>query len=316
MTRSLPTVGVWVVLGALAAVFLLAGAAPDFGYVIPRRLTRLAAIVIGGICIAWSSIAFQTITENRILTPAIMGYEAIYLLLQALLVLVLGAGGPMLLGANGNFLLSVAVLLAYSLAIHAWLFRGGRNNVYFLLLAGLVMTIAIGTLTEVIQYSISPGEFALLQGYSLASFNRAEPAQLAIAAAILALVAVPVIRSLRTFDVVALGRDQAVSLGVDHQRFVRLHLGLIALLVAISTSLIGPTAFMGIFVANSAYVLARDHRHRNILSMGCMIAIALFLCAQLLVEHVFNYRTTVGILINLSCGLFFLALLVRRSERA
>ena len=315
MIRRLAPLGVWVLLGVLAATFLLAGSALDFAYVIPRRLVRLAAIVIGGICIAWSAVAFQTITENRILTPAIMGYEAIYLLLQALLVLALGAHGPALLGANGNFLLSIAVLLAYSLAIHAWLFRGGRNNVYALLLAGLVLTIAIGTLTEVIQYSISPGEFALLQGYSLASFNRAGPAQLAIAAGVLALVGVPIIRSLRTFDVVALGRDQALSLGVDYQRFVRLHLGLIALLVAISTSLIGPTAFMGIFVANSAYALARDHRHRHILSTGCAIAIALFLAAQLLVEHLFNYRTTVGILVNLSCGLFFLALLVRRSER-
>jgi iron complex transport system permease protein len=111
--------------------------------------------------------------------------------------------------------------------------------------------------------------------------------------------------------VLALGRDQAVSLGVDYQRTVRLYLALIAVLVAVSTSLLGPTAFMGIFVANTTYALARTFRHRITLPTGCAIAIAIFILAQLAVEHVFNYRTTVGILVNLVCGAWFLALMVR-----
>ena len=52
------------------------GFGPDFGYVIPKRLVRLAAIVVGGVCVALSAIVFQTLVNNRILTPAIMGYEA------------------------------------------------------------------------------------------------------------------------------------------------------------------------------------------------------------------------------------------------
>ena len=86
---------------------------------------------------------------------------------------------------------------------------------------------------------------------------------------------------------------------MDHPRHVRRYLALIAVLVAVSTSLIGPTAFMGIFVANIAYALAGSVRHRIVLPPGCAIAIAIFLAAQLLVEHVFNYKTTVSILVNL-----------------
>ncbi|WP_327084830.1 iron chelate uptake ABC transporter family permease subunit [Thauera sp. Sel9] len=254
---------------------------------------------------------FQTITGNRILTPAIMGYEAVYLLLQSLLILIMGTQSLVVLGTNGNFALSVLLMLGYSWAIHRWLFRDGRNNVYFLLLLGLVLTMVIGTFTQFVQLKVSPGEFSVLLGFSQASFGKAEPGQLLVSATLVAVVCVAALKTLPTLDVLSLGRDQAVSLGVDYQRTVRLHLALIAVLVAVSTSLLGPTAFMGIFVANTTYALARSFRHRITLPTGCAIAIGIFILAQLAVEHVFNYRTTVGILVNLVCGAWFLALMVR-----
>ena len=39
-------------------VFVLAGSGLDFGYV-PKRLVRLAAIVVGGVCVALSAIVFR-----------------------------------------------------------------------------------------------------------------------------------------------------------------------------------------------------------------------------------------------------------------
>ncbi|WFR80271.1 iron chelate uptake ABC transporter family permease subunit [Janthinobacterium rivuli] len=311
MKRSVNQRTLWLAVLALAVVFLFLGANLDFDYIIPKRLSRLAAIAIGGVCVAVSSIVFQTIAGNRILTPAVMGYEAVYLLLQSLLILAMGMHSVVLLGQNGNFVLSIALMLAYSWAIHYWLFRDGKNNVYFLLLLGFVLTMVIGTFTQFIQLRISPGEFAILQGFSQASFNKAQPAQLLTSALLAGAACVAVLKTLPALDVLALGREQAISLGIDYRRMVRLQLTLIAVLVAVSTSLLGPTAFMGIFVANTTYALARTARHRATLPLGCAIAIVIFLAAQLLVEHVFNYRTTVGILVNLVCGAYFLALMVR-----
>ncbi|MDO8041930.1 iron chelate uptake ABC transporter family permease subunit [Janthinobacterium sp. SUN137] len=311
MRRRLNQRMLWLAVLALALAFLFIGANLDFDYVIPKRMSRLAAIVIGGVCVAVSSIVFQTIAGNRILTPAVMGYEAVYLLLQSLLILAMGMHSVVLLGQNGNFVVSIALMLAYSWAIHYWLFRDGKNNVYFLLLLGFVLTMVIGTFTQFIQLRISPGEFAILQGFSQASFNKAQPVQLLYSAVLAGAACVAVLKTLPALDVLALGREQAISLGIDYRRMVRLQLALIAVLVAVSTSLLGPTAFMGIFVANTTYALARTARHRVTLPLGCAIAIAIFLAAQLLVEHVFNYRTTVGILVNLVCGAYFLALMVR-----
>ncbi len=301
----------WMVVIALALTFLFFRSEFDFDYVIPKRLARLLAMLIGGVCVAWSAITFQTITGNRILTPAIMGYEAVYLLLQSLLLLTFGTQSLVVLGANGNFVLSVALMLGYSWAIQRWLFGDGRNNVYFLLLLGLVLTMVIGTFTQFVQLKISPGEFSVLLGFSQASFGKAEPGQLFASAVLVAAICLAGLKALPRLDVLSLGREQAMSLGVDYRRTLRLHLALIAALVAVSTSLLGPTAFMGIFVANTAYALAGSFRHRVTLPTGCAIAIGIFILAQLAVEHIFNYRTTVGILVNLVCGAWFLTLMVR-----
>ncbi|WP_306580496.1 iron chelate uptake ABC transporter family permease subunit [Pseudomonas sp.] len=302
---------VWVVAVALALVFVFANAGLDFDYVIPKRLARLAAMVIGGVCVACSAIAFQTLSGNRILTPAIMGYEAVYLLLQALLVLAMGVQGVVMLGSSGNFLLSVLLMLGYSWALHRWLFRDGKSNVYFLLLVGLVLTMVMATFTQFVQLKVSPGEFSMLLGYTQASFNRASPRLLLYSGVLVTGLCVLLAKAVPVLDVLALGRDQAISLGVDYRRNVRLLLALIAALVAVSTSLLGPTAFMGVFVANITYAVAGTFRHRVTLALGSAVAIAVFIAAQLLVEHAFNYRTTVGILVNLVCGTYFLALMVR-----
>lgn len=301
----------WLAVAVLASVYVSWGAGFDFDYVIPRRLTKLATMLVGGVCIAGSSITFQTLTGNRILTPAVMGYEAVYLLLQSLLVLSMGAGSLVVLGATGNFLASVVLMLAYSWMLHRGLFRDGRHDVHLLLLIGLVLTLVMGTFTQFVQFSTSPGEFSMLLGFMQASFDRAQPPQLLQAAVIVTALCLAAARTLPTLDVLSLGREQALSLGVDHPRAVRFHLVLVAALVAVSTSLLGPTAFMGVFVANTAYALARTQRHRTTLPTGCAIAVGIFIAAQLAVEHVFNYRTTVGILVNLVCGAYFLALMVR-----
>lgn len=301
----------WALVLALALGFVLFRSGLDLDYVIPKRLARLAAMCIGGVCVAWSSIIFQTLTGNRILTPAIMGYEAVYLLFQAVLVLVLGTASLVVLGSQGNFVLSVLLMLGYSWALQRWLLRGGNSNVYFLLLLGLVLSLVIGTVTQFVQLKISPGEFSILQGFSQASFNRVQPQQLLLSGLLVAALCLGFARTLPTLDVLALGRDQAVSLGVDYPRVMRLQLALVAALVAISTGLLGPTAFMGVFVANTTHALARTFRHRITLPMGSAIAIAIFIAAQLLVEHVFNYKTTVSILVNLLCGTYFLALMLR-----
>lgn len=309
--KRAPQLYIWMIVLVLAVIFIFMQSSLDFNYLIPKRLNRLVAIVIGGICIAWSSTVFQSITSNRILTPAIMGYESVYLFFQSLLIFFMGTQSLVKISSNMNFALSILLMLGYSRLIHRFLFLHHKNDVYTLLMLGLVLTIIISTFTQFIQLKVSPGEFSILLGFSQASFGKSEPSQLLVSIIILIIVSLVGYQNLLKLDVLSLGRDQAISLGIHYQRTVRLYLVLIAILVAISTSLLGPTAFMGIFVANMAYELTRTFQHRVLLSMGAAIAIGVFILAQLAVEHLFNYRTTISILVNLVCGTWFLLLMLR-----
>lgn len=295
----------------LAIGFVFMGSGFDFDHVIPKRLLRLATIILGGICVAFSSIIFQTLVGNRILTPSIMGYEAVYLLWQVMLLFLMGTHTLSWFGVEGHFFVSILVMLLYSWLIHRYLLTREQMDVFQLLLIGLVLTMVMGTATQFVQLKISPGEFSVFQALSYASFNRVQPTTLIYATLIVLVIFLLLRKRLATLDVLVLGREQAISLGIDHHRAMQFYLALIALLLAISTSLIGSTAFMGVFIANTAYALVGNLKHKFSLAVGCVIAISIFLVAQILVEHVFNYKTTVSILVNLVCGIYFLTLMLR-----
>ena len=311
MNTSIKIWGTFLFTLLLMCFFIFVSSGFDFDYLIPKRLLRLATIFLGSICLAVSAVLFQTIIGNRILSPSIMGYESIYLLWQALLLFLLGTHGLIILSVNGNFVISIAIMLLYSWALHYWLLPRCKNNIFMLLLFGLVLTTVITTVTQFIQLSISPGEFSILQGLSYASFNRSKPETLLYSTLIVAICLWMGRKTLPVLDVMSLGREQSISLGVDHPKYIRLYLALISLLVAISTSLIGPTGFMGIFIANIAYALAGSNRHKIVIPIAFTVSLIIFLVAQLFVEHVFNYRTSVSILVNLVCGIYFLALIAR-----
>jgi iron complex transport system permease protein len=298
----------------LALTYLLFDSGLDTEFILPNRLVKLLAMLTGAIAVACSTLCFQTITENRMLTPAIMGYESVYLLWQALLVLLFGLNSPLLMDLQLNFVCSALVLLCYSLLLQRWLFSRSLQDVWQMLWYGLVFSLVGNSLTQFFQYSSSPAEFSLLSQFSLASFQRAELNQTLFSALLTLLVATLLWRQRYQLDVLQLGAVQASALGVNRPLLLQRQLALIAILVAISTSLLGPTAFFGILIANLSATLSRSQSHRHRLPLAAVFAVMLFLLAQLLVEHLFNFKTSVGLLLQLCCGGYFLMFLIRQRQ--
>ena len=59
-------------------------------YALSKRVPKLIAIVLTGGCIGFSTIIFQTITNNRILTPSVMGIDSLYVAVQTVIIFVFG----------------------------------------------------------------------------------------------------------------------------------------------------------------------------------------------------------------------------------
>ena len=316
-----------VVLGVLSALTLLSialfmtlGARGKWDFILAFRGTKVAAMVLVGYAIAVSTVLFQTITNNRILTPSVMGFDFLYRLIQTGLVFWLGSGLVASLDPRLRFGVEVASMVVFSGLLYWWLFNGAgrgdnRRSLHLLLLVGIVFGVLFRSLTNFLQRIIDPNAFLTVQDRLFANFNRVDGDLLAVSALVVLAVSLAGWRWRRAFDVLALGRDAAINLGVDHRRAVMAVLVMVAILVSVSTALVGPVTFFGLLVANLAYLVIRSHRHALVLPAAALIAILTLVAGQLILERVFGYNAALSIVIEFVGGLAFLFILVRGSSR-
>lgn len=295
---------------AVVGIFLFHDLGGNTGYILERRLWKIAALLLVAWSIGYSSLVFQTLTGNRILTPAIMGFEAVYLLFQTIIVFVYGDKTFRVLTESHNFGWSVLMMLGFAVLIYLFVFRKEKNNMYFLLLTGLILGTLFSTLSAFVQMLLDPNEFSLMEARIFASFNRMNTDLLAYAAGACGLMMVPALRYHKYLDVLALGREQAINLGVNYNRVVLVFLFIITVLVSVSTALVGPITFFGILVTNLTYELFKTHRHSVLLPACGLVSCITLVAGQFLVERVFNMTTTISILINFIGGLYFLYILL------
>lgn len=290
-------------------MFTLMGTRPD--YVFPRRAVKVAAMVLIACSIGYSSVVFQTITNNRILTPSIMGFESVYILFQSFIVFLYGDASFQVIHSHTNFLFSVVLMLGFALILYFTMFRKENINVYFLLLVGLILGSIFGSMTSFMQMIIDPNEFAVIQKSLFASFNNINTELLGVVAVTLSITLILGSRLLHNLDVLALGKEHAINLGVNYQRLVRFSLLLIAVQVSVSTALVGPITFLGILIANLSYEFIPSYKHKHTIIGASLMGILLIVGGQFIVEHVFNMGTTISILINFVGGLYFIILLLK-----
>lgn len=292
-------------------VFAFTQLGSDPAYVLPRRGMKLAAIILVAASVGYSSVVFQTLTQNRILTPSIMGFESVYVLFQTLIVFVYGDLTFQVVQSQTNFLISVLLMFGFALVLYVALFRKGNTHVYFLLLVGLILGAIFGSASSFLQLLIDPNEFLIVQRHLFASFNNINTDLLGISAVVLLISFFIGGSILRQLDVLSLGKEHAISLGIEYRRLVQISLLLIALQVSISTALVGPITFLGILVANLSYEILPSHKHQHTILGATLAGIILLVGGQYLVEHLFNMNTTISILINFVGGLYFIILLLK-----
>nr|WP_255499378.1 iron chelate uptake ABC transporter family permease subunit [Aeromicrobium senzhongii] len=284
-------------------------------FVVPLRVRRLVALVLVGWAIALSTVLFQTVTGNRILTPALMGFDALYVLVQTVVVFAFSASLLNATDTRLQFVLETLLMLGFALTLFRWLFSSGRYELHVLILVGMVFATLFRSIAAFLQRLIDPSEFQVLQNLMFASFTTVDEDLVWVTAAVVAVATVLVVRRLRVYDVLALGAGPATSLGVDHRRETTRVLALVAVLVSVSTALVGPITFFGLLVAHLAYQLAGTHRHAVVLPMAGLSAVICLVGGQFVLERLLEVTTTLSVVIELVGGLTFIALLIRRARR-
>jgi iron complex transport system permease protein len=298
----------------LISAFVLVDLGQNVGYILPRRAIKIVAIIVTGSAIAFSTVIFQTITNNRILTPSIIGLDSLYMLIQTLIIFLFGSMNILILNKNINFLLSVVLMMVFASLLFKLLFRKEGQNIYFLLLIGLIFGTLFGSLSSFMEMLIDPNEFQVVQDRMFASFNNVNTDVLLISIAAFAIVLVYAWKYIKYLDVLSLGRDHAINLGVDYDYIVKRLLIVISILVSISTALVGPITFLGLLVVNVAHEFLKTYRHSYLISGSIFISIIALVGGQLIVEHVFTFSTSISVIINFIGGMYFIYLLLKERK--
>lgn len=301
------------VLLLLAAVtlYLFYNMGSNWEFALRLRGVKVAAIIVVSCCVAYSSVAFQTLTNNRILTPSIMGFESVYLLIQTLIVFMYGDLTFQVLSGWGNFLLSVLGMIGFAFLLYILIYKKGKDNLYLLLLVGIILGTLFNSLSSFMQLLIDPSDYFIVQGKMFATFNKINRDLLWPSAGVLVILLVVGFRTTKYLDVLALGRDQAINLGLNYNRAVQLFLVIIAILVSVSTALVGPITFLGLLVTNLTYELFKTHRHDVVIAACCLFTAVTLLSGQFVMERLFHLSIPVSAIINLVGGLYFMFLLLR-----
>ena len=286
----------------------------SYDYALPRRGIKVLAMVITGCAIAYATVIFQTITHNRILTPSIMGLDALYLLLQTVLVFFLGSDHITIMNKQVNFVLSVAAMIVFALLLYRFLFNKGSQPIYFLLLIGIIVGTFFSSISTFLQVLIDPNEFSMVQDRMFASFNNVSTDLVWIALVLTTIVILIGWRSTHFLDVLSLGRDQAINLGVPYESIVKKMLVISAVLIAISTALVGPITFFGLIVANLSYQFFKSYRHSILITGAMLMSIVALIGGQWIVERIFTFSTTLSVIINFIGGVYFIYLLLKESK--
>ena len=310
--RKLALLVFLVVVAAAAYLFTDVSFANErlFRYAMKIRIPKLIAMLVTAAAIGGASIVFQSVINNTIVTPCLLGMNSLYTLIHTAVVFVAGSGSFLVVNGNISFAVDLVLMGVAATIIYSYLFRKTNHNILYVLLIGTVLTSFFGSIQSTLVRVMDPNEYDSLLASLVASFSNINSEIIVFAVLLLAVLIFALRRELALLDVLTLGRDQAVNLGVDYDRAIRRLLLGVALCIAIATAMVGPISFLGLIIANLSRQLLKTYRHSQLIAGSALFGMIVLAGGQMIVEQVFVYAVPVSVFITVGGGIYFLYLLL------
>lgn len=281
-------------------------------YSMKIRTPKLIAMIITAYAIGSAAIVFQSIINNTIVTPCLLGMDALYTMIHTILVFILGSGSVLVVNPDYSFIIDLIIMGIIATVIYSFLFKKTKSNVLYVLMIGTVMTSLFSSVQSTMTRIMDPNEYDTLLTTLVASFSNVNSEIMILSVAVLIIVAFALRKELRILDVMTLGKDQAINLGVNYDVSIRRLLLGVTLYIAVATAMVGPLAFLGLIIANLSRQLLQTYRHTQLISGSVLFGMVILIGGQLIVEKIFVYAVPVSVFITLFGGIYFLYLLLRR----
>ena len=298
---------------AACAAYLTVDVDPKYlDFAMRLRIPKLAVMLIAAFAIGGASLVFQSVINNTIVTPCLLGMNSLYTLIHTAVVFVAGSGSVLAVNANAAFAVDLVLMGLSATVIYGYLFQKTHYNVLYVLLIGTVLTSFFGSIQSTLTRIMDPNEYDSLLTTLVASFSNVNGEIIAFALAVLAALVFVLRKDLALLDVITLGKAQAVNLGVDYDRCIRRLLLGVTLAIAVATAVVGPISFMGLIIANLSRQLLKTYRHSQLIAGSALFGMLILVAGQLIVEHVYTYAIPISVFITVGGGLYFLYLLLTK----
>ncbi len=282
-----------------------------FDYAMYIRTPKLVTMTIAAFCIGTASIVFQSIIRNRIVTPCLLGMNSLYIVIHTAIVFFLGSTSIFAANKYVSFIIDIVLMGLLGTIIYGFLFKKTKYNILYVLLAGTVLATFFTSISNTMTRVMDPNEYDQLLTELVAGFDHVNAELIYIALAIMAVVVVIFWRDIKLLDVITLGKNQAINLGVDYDKTVRRLLISVTFFITIATALVGPISFLGLIIANLAREFLKTYKHTYLMLGSALFGVVVLLGGQTLIEHVFGFGTQISVFINLFGGAYFLFLVLK-----
>lgn len=298
----------------VCATYLLINAHPEnpklFQYILSLRIPTLVVMLIASFAIGSASLIFQSIINNRIVTPCLLGMNAMYTLVHTAVIFVAGSGSILATSPNLSFAIDLIVMSVVATFIYSFMFEKTGNNVLYVLLIGTVLSSFFGSIQSTMIRVMDPNEYDALLTTLVADFNNVNVEVICFSLILLMALTIFLWKDLMLLDVITLGKEQAINLGVDYERTVRRLLLGVVLCIAVATAMVGPISFLGLIIANLARQLLKTHKHSQLILGTALMGMLAIIAGQLVSQHIFSYAVPISTFITIGGGVYFLYLLL------
>lgn len=283
-------------------------------YAMKLRIPKVIAMIITAFAIGAATIIFQSVINNTIVTLCLLGMNALYTLIHTSVVFVLGSGSILFTNDNLSFLVDLVLMGIIATVVYSWLFKMTGHNVLYVLLVGTVLTSFFSSIQSTLTRVMDPNEYDTLLTSLVASFSNINSEIIIFSVIILALIGVIFRKELALLDVITLGKEQAINLGVDYDRCIRRLLLAVTLCIAVATAMVGPISFLGLIIANISRQLLKTYRHTQLIAGAALMGVIALIGGQFIVERVFVYSIPISVFITVAGGIYFLYLILKGSR--
>lgn len=282
-------------------------------FILQRRLLKLLVMVIVSCAIPISTISFQTVVQNRFLTPGVLGIESLFVFIQSGLYYFESLVGVKV--EQSVIIYSVTIAIQIGLLLLLMNASKGMmlSNFKVLLLLTMAFSMLLRNASTFLQVLMDPNEFDKLQSSLYPSFQKmnAQPLMIGVAISLFVLLMMVFYRLRHQLDALHLGVDGAKMLGINTKRLSNVVIVIVIIMTSLSTILVGPLQFLGFMIANLTYQLTKEYKHSVLWLFSAVLGLVIVLAAQLIVERIFLLTIPISVFIEGIGGVLYLILLVK-----